>query len=271
MKTKTIKEYLNKKTSTEEAITYNPNRYRKVDNLTGIKTFAPNELILVENSTYTKDNKIINTYSPYRIFQNKQTLIKYLQSHKCGHLFETLPNSITKVYYDLDKLGKSIINENGEKDTTGISRKELKKKIDRLIFNFNFYFNKKITKENVLVYVRKEADPNIIKSVHIIIKNIKIQKEMNKHFIKTMMNESSNFVFEINKMLLEEIKEEADESISNILNREDYTQYITDYSNNVDFTEIDEKIKNDTREEVDSKVYKSHKERSIQNFCLLLL
>lgn len=270
MKTNTIKEYLNKNTPNEEALAYNPNWYRKEQNLRGVKAFLPNELVIVENTTYTKDNKINNIYSPYRIFQNKQRLIKYLENHKRGFLFETLPHSITKAYYDLDKLGE----KNGEKDTLGISREELNKKIKRLIFNFNFYFNKNITSDDVLVYVRKEEDPNIFKSVHLIIKNIKIHKEMNKHFIQHMMNESSNFVFEINKMIIEEIKKdeenkiEKDENLINILNREDYKNYITDYSNNADFTEIDNKIKNDTREEVDSKVYKSYKTRSIQNFCL---
>lgn len=152
-------------------------KYVNMKNIAGVD-FKPTDRIIAENYHYiNKEKELCNPYK-FKKFSNDKDYIKFIEDHKWKNYFEVINKDITKLYYDLDFKYNPITKD------------DLKLFINHLIKWFNIYFNKIITKNDIMIYVRKEEDITKIKSIHLILPKFKIHRSINKDFIDLLLNKT---------------------------------------------------------------------------------
>jgi len=124
--------------------------------------------------TLAKDDTYNNKpFKKYRGFQSIQELINFINTMKNSKYriyYEVITNNTSKFYFDFDKL--DIIKE------------EFNLYVSDFINNFNAFFNKSITIDDMLIYNRIDNNElNKISSIHFIIKNYNVSREIIKNFL----------------------------------------------------------------------------------------
>lgn len=105
------------------------------------------------------------------LFETINDMINFIDENKYKNLYEIITKDIVKPYFDIDY----------KKDYT--TKANIKLFISQLKNEFNNYFNKSITENDILTYTKHDKDDiNKITSIHIIINGVMISKNNNKLF-----------------------------------------------------------------------------------------
>ena len=111
----------------------------------------------------------------YLYTNNQHIYHNYIKTHSNNNLFELITKDIPKVYFDID-FKHQVFN-----------RKQTTRLIKNFINRFNLILGMNITRNDLVVMVRKETDHNLIKSIHIIMKNYNINKLVLKDIVKNWL------------------------------------------------------------------------------------
>ena len=114
------------------------------------------------------------------LFETINDMINFIDENKYKNLYEIITKDIVKPYFDIDY----------KKDYT--TKANIKLFISQLKNEFNNYFNKSITENDILTYTKHDKDDiNKITSIHIIINGVMISKNNNKLFCNTINKKRS--------------------------------------------------------------------------------
>ncbi len=118
----------------------------------------------------------------YILFKHITDKIKFIQDWGYGNLYEVITNEIVKPYFDIDyKQAEQFKTDD-----------EVKIIMDTFINEYNDYWRKVITCDNVYVYGKRDETTQLWKSIHIVIDKHKINKQANKEWVKAINSEKKS-------------------------------------------------------------------------------
>ncbi len=121
------------------------------------------------------------------LFNTINEMIKFIEENKYKNLYEIITKDIVKPYFDIDY----------KKDYT--TKAKINIFIKQLKTEFNKFFNKSITENDILTYTKHDKDDNDkITSIHIIINGVMISKNSNKLFCNMINKKRSGIKKTIN-------------------------------------------------------------------------
>ena len=119
----------------------------------------------------------------YILFKHITDKIKFIEDWGYGNLYEVITNEIVKPYFDIDYKKASQFKTDDE----------VKIIMDIFIKEYNDYWRKEITSDDVYVYGKRDkSNTNLWKSIHIVVDKHKVNKNAIKEWVKTINGEKKS-------------------------------------------------------------------------------
>ena len=147
----------------------------KMKTATKLEQVPANSFILGQNYSIEGNDKLFK----FLHTNNEYIYHQYIKNHANNNLFELLNKDIRKVYFDIDF----------EKDEPSINRTELNSFITAFISRFNVITGESVKRDDLIVLVRKEEYFNKFRSIHIIIKNLRINYLILKDIVNNWLGD----------------------------------------------------------------------------------